>query len=355
MKQARQSEVHFYEWSVSRWRTSSTRALLDGMGRGVYRELLDTCYAQGTILNPSASEQYLEALARDCGVTPDQFRGVWEIIRHHFVADKHDPSRLRNNQADCVRNAYYCYLSQQKNNGQAGGRPKSGCVKPAESGGWKPVGFESETHWLNFQNPKTKKKTNNIPLPPSGDAAAAALNEPEEHPTPTAAFPEPDVSPPLTGLAPPAVTRHCEPPEDGFLEEHGEAIYALHPKHTRRFEAFQRMVEIDRRVRHVGVRLEPGATPETDSARFWDRIREIHAAWSATEDWRKAGGRYAPQLAQWLDDEGWLRSPPGTVAAIQNPPAQPIVPEWVMARERALEAKRLAAEGSVSDDRSLVH
>lgn len=133
MKRKRTVEVHFYEWSVSRWRTSSTRSILDGMGRGVYRELLDTCYTQGSILNPEFSGHYLVALAKDCGVSLDQFTEVWEIVRHHFIADKKDPSRLTNKQADCVRREYFSYVDKQRKNGKTGGVQKRGRNTPSES------------------------------------------------------------------------------------------------------------------------------------------------------------------------------------------------------------------------------
>jgi len=45
----RVSEIHFYEWSISRWVTSTAHDELDALGRGVYREMIDACYAQGSV------------------------------------------------------------------------------------------------------------------------------------------------------------------------------------------------------------------------------------------------------------------------------------------------------------------
>jgi hypothetical protein len=117
MKRSRIPEVTYYEWSVAMWRASATRMMLDAAGRGIYRELLDTCYNQGSILNPDKDAAFLEALARDCAVTTDQFQTTWKLIRRHFIAHKHDPNLLVNKRANVIRKSFFMYMQVQRKNG----------------------------------------------------------------------------------------------------------------------------------------------------------------------------------------------------------------------------------------------
>ena len=45
-------------------------------------------------------------------------------------------------------------------------------------------------------------------------------------------------------------------------------------------------------------------------ARTFREIDLAHAAWCVLDDWTKENGRYAPQLANWLQDEGYRAMPP---------------------------------------------
>jgi hypothetical protein len=49
-------------------------------------------------------------------------------------------------------------------------------------------------------------------------------------------------------------------------------------------------------------------------------IERVHEAWCASEDWRKQGGRYAPELHRWLRERRWLDGPP------QAPEEERIIP-----------------------------
>lgn len=110
MKKDRMPEVHFYEWSVSRWTGSTTRMLLDSSGRGIYRELIDLCYTQGSCPKDPVIQ------ARFCGCTEAEIERVWPSISKHFFADKHDSSRLRNAVADVYRKNYFGFCKRQKKN-----------------------------------------------------------------------------------------------------------------------------------------------------------------------------------------------------------------------------------------------
>lgn len=115
----RAAEVVFYEWGISRWITSRTRMALDCAGRSIYRELLDLCYAQGSIPKDPV------VLMRHCGATKEEWDRTWPVISHHFRSDKHDSGALLNDQASVFRKNYFDYCQEQREKGKKGGRPKS--------------------------------------------------------------------------------------------------------------------------------------------------------------------------------------------------------------------------------------
>jgi hypothetical protein len=78
MKKDRVAELHFFEWRITAWVTSETRDRLDAAGRGIYRELLDHCYAQGHFPDDP------EWICRRCACTPEQLEKTWPKIEKHF-------------------------------------------------------------------------------------------------------------------------------------------------------------------------------------------------------------------------------------------------------------------------------
>ena len=71
--------LRHYEWDLTLWSTSQTRAALDATGRGIYRELIDLCYAQGGF-----SVKPLEPLCHTLACTQEQFKAIWGMVRGHF-------------------------------------------------------------------------------------------------------------------------------------------------------------------------------------------------------------------------------------------------------------------------------
>ena len=118
-RQDRVPEIYFYEWSVNRWRSSETRSTLSLAGRGLYRELLDLCYTQGSIT------ANFQILASQVGCAPIEIEQNWPLIKRHFQRDPHDPTRLRNKVADVYRKQYFSYISAQKAFGAVGGKRKA--------------------------------------------------------------------------------------------------------------------------------------------------------------------------------------------------------------------------------------
>jgi hypothetical protein len=110
LKKTRPLEIHYYEWSVSRWRGSLTFKQLDITGKAIYRELLDQCYDQGSI----PKDPVLQALVAGCSL--EQVEAVWPIIKRHFVAHRSDGEKLTHPQADLARRNTLNYIKKQRSN-----------------------------------------------------------------------------------------------------------------------------------------------------------------------------------------------------------------------------------------------
>lgn len=126
MKKERHPEVHFYEWSVSRWLSSDSRAELNLAERGLYRECLDLCYTNGSIPKDPA------VLARLCHCTPAEIEAVWPKIERHFHTVRNDKTRAENTSANMFRRTFFRYKRSQKQIGKRGGRPKVNRINDEE-------------------------------------------------------------------------------------------------------------------------------------------------------------------------------------------------------------------------------
>lgn len=97
---------------MSAWATSETRDRLDAAGRGIYRELLDQCYAQGKIPDDQ------EWACRRCACTLEQYEKAWIVIARHFP--KIDGSEYRRNLfADMMRDEFFSYIQRQRKSGKS--------------------------------------------------------------------------------------------------------------------------------------------------------------------------------------------------------------------------------------------
>lgn len=118
MKRERIVEIHFYEWSVSRWRASEARATLSLPAREIYRECLDLCYTTGSIPKDHA------ALAGLCGCSEVEIDEIFPQIERYFYTLRTDKNRLANTFADMFRREFFGYKRKQSTYGARGGRPK---------------------------------------------------------------------------------------------------------------------------------------------------------------------------------------------------------------------------------------
>lgn len=110
MPRDRRVSLHYYEWDVARWSTSQTRDVLDATGRGIYRELLDRCYIQGSI----PADPVLQSGIAAC--TVEQMERYWPLMKHHFRTRKNAPGKLENPFANVFRKQFYAYTKQQAKN-----------------------------------------------------------------------------------------------------------------------------------------------------------------------------------------------------------------------------------------------
>ncbi len=181
-------ELHYYDWSLTRWFTSDTHDILDATGRGIYRELLDRCYGQGRIPNNEA------ILARMCRATDEQFAAVWTLIKHHFPADKNSQSYRRNSQADAFRSSYFRYKKTQTKRGSAGGTAKSKsarAVKSTESNDMPSTGLATASE---VRKPEPSQKETLLHYTPRKETSVKEISngaiapEPETERAPTIPF-----------------------------------------------------------------------------------------------------------------------------------------------------------------------
>lgn len=119
-RKERVAEYHFYEWRMAAWAMSETRGRLMAAGRGIYRELLDYCYAQGHFPTDRGW------ICRQCACSEDELDLVWPIIKKHFPITKKGGYH-HNKIADVQRANYFRYVSSQRN------KRKQGLTKANES------------------------------------------------------------------------------------------------------------------------------------------------------------------------------------------------------------------------------
>jgi len=170
-KTARLSEVHFYQWYVSRWLGSTAHDELDATGRGIYREMLDACYTQGSVTSDP------EILCRKCACTREELNSRWPLIVKHFVKDGHTPERLRNKIADTVRASFFEHVSLQRANGALGGRRKPSDTNDMQSGGFlngepkgnPPLTFGESQERRKEKGERRKEKKESAELPTLAD------------------------------------------------------------------------------------------------------------------------------------------------------------------------------------------
>lgn len=106
------SGIEWYPWYVTRWRSSETRFRLTAAARGIYRELLDQCWIEGSL--PCD----LRSLQSICGATNKEFKSAWPQIEPCF---KLIGDRLHQRTVDENRPGQVAKIAARREAGTRGG------------------------------------------------------------------------------------------------------------------------------------------------------------------------------------------------------------------------------------------
>lgn len=157
----RSKDISFYEWRIIAWRTSDTYLKLDSSGRGIYRDLLDQCYAQGDF---EFDESLICAL---CNCSKESLTEQWPKMQKNFP--KRRNGRHFNAHADLFRRGYFGYVEGQRKHAKDGinKRRKNKDIERVPSGN--PPASLSQTNEANEANEYNKQKLTPLPLEYSED------------------------------------------------------------------------------------------------------------------------------------------------------------------------------------------
>ncbi len=242
-----------YPWYIADWRESETRIKLSLAERGLYRELLDYCYLEGSV---PTDEVQLSRIA--CCTLGDIHRHL-RVVRSLFYEKA---GRLYHAKADEVLLKLERYHEQKKHAGAASGKSR------------RERALNSRSRYV--------------------------ATEVEPSPSPA---PAPSPAPPQSACAPPPQVPYVSQPRralpasklNGHGAEWSAALYARHPK--KKDEAL------------VGGALFRVMEEAADPPALFAEIDRVHRLWCATFDWSEKNGRFAPVLAAWLMDHGWTVEP----------------------------------------------
>lgn len=270
-------EVHFYEWRLLSWATSDTRDRLDAAGRGIYRELIDQCYAKGSF---PADLDYIQ---RKCACTLEEYERTWPIIKKQFRLDARK-NEYHHALADTFRRSHFSYIETQRSNGSKGGRPaisKSSDTNKLETSGLrlaKPGGYENDNPTESLKKEikeRKKEETENPPLPPP--------------PTP----PPGSVVVSRNGMRVHG-QEQVEIDVAGFVDRLWK--FALNRK--------------DRILAEQSICGEIAAGRIGNSGTPYDVVERRWKAQNATENWRWKNGAKAQTLGNWISDRNYEYDPP---------------------------------------------
>jgi len=164
----------WYKWCASDWVRCETRFNLSLAERGIFRDLLDLHYLEGSIpKNPRVLIGFLGAPDGE-----ETFNKSWEKISKLFSEHPSDPDRLVNRKAMEMLREQRKFLKKQKLNGAKGGRPRKPTENPTETHGLakqKPIQSQSQlqSHTQEKKNPPI------VPLVVLGEFGHVTLTEDE--------------------------------------------------------------------------------------------------------------------------------------------------------------------------------
>ena len=107
--------IQSYPWYIADWRESETRITLSLAERGLYRELLDYCYLEGSLPIDHIR------LSRLCCCSPEEFESSWPAVVSLFQLDG---ERFTHAKVNEVRTKLEAYHEQKRHAGSASGQAR---------------------------------------------------------------------------------------------------------------------------------------------------------------------------------------------------------------------------------------
>ena len=115
--------IHYYQWFIADWAQSETRMSLNIAERGLYRELLDCCWREGSI--PADSK----TLIKLCATTEREFKSCWDNVKKQFTEID---GRLHHARVDAERPKMIDKLKGKQDAGRLGGIAKANAIANAK-------------------------------------------------------------------------------------------------------------------------------------------------------------------------------------------------------------------------------
>ena len=111
--------IQSYPWYIADWRDSETRISLTLAERGLYRELLDYCYLEGSL---PADRDRIKLLSASDG---HEFARAWNTVQHLFeLVSTPDGKRFVHRKVNEVRSKLQAYHEQKKHAGAKSGQAR---------------------------------------------------------------------------------------------------------------------------------------------------------------------------------------------------------------------------------------
>lgn len=251
-----------YPFYIDDWRSSDAVAAMTAEERGIYRELIDQCWREGSLPN---SDRALQNFAR---ATDKEWKRSRKAVLACFYeeAGRLFSIKVSGKRAEIIEKKEE-RAERNKANGLTGGRKK----KPREN----PLGLKMEP----TVNPHGTPSPSPSPSPLAADAARAAPSAIDGQVFASTLANELHEAHARNGLAPGAIhsTQH----------------------------AIERML-----------------TEEQDWQTFRGRMLASHAAWCRF--WSTETGGFRPQVARWIRDGDWVH-PPAVRAATGRRSAKELI------------------------------
>ena len=306
--------VHSYPWYISDWVSSETRIEFTMEQRGLYRELLDYCYREGSL---PADPRKLAIIA-GCGA--GEFERAWPAVEGKFTRTG---DRFVHRKVDEVLTSLEAWHDQRRKAGKASGlRRRTTAAQPLnERSNGKVTAVERPL------NGRGNEKGNGKATKPEPSTSSSTTTP---SPTTTTSSTSSDFETPSAAKIAAAADLATET-FDATDEQRGEAWPNGNGNGTSKKSLLNPEIEAELskvasriHARHPAVRrcglaevkhLLRAIVRKAKSAKRLDALREIdqnHAGWCTTPGWKKENGQYAKGLPNWLalTKERWNEAPP---------------------------------------------